>query len=712
MKKFFCSVLVLLLVFSIAESSQILVFTDKVSYEKIPSSVDAYCSSLEDEGYTVSLHAENWENPEAIREILRQQDPLPEGAVFIGDIPIPMIRDAQHLTSAFKIDQNRYDDPQRISVPSDRFYDDPDLVFDFIGQDEDNPLLFYYSLSENSPQYIEKDFYSGRIFPPLHDEKKYAMIAEYLDRIVGQKEHPEVLDTMLTYTGHGYHSESLNSWENLSHMLREQFPNLYIPGGYVKNYYHEMSRYMKDIIIRELQEPELDMAVFHAHGGDDAQYLTGYPPPANARQNIEEVKRFVRSKLRTAKRRGNYEEAREYYLENYDIPERWIENTFDEEVIREDSLYSAYLDIYSSDVRDMQPEAEVIIFDECYNGQFFKENYITGMYVFGKGSTVAGVANTVNVRQDIWADELLGLLRHGIPLGNWHLSRNYLESHIIGDPTFHFASEHRRSPLKYRYQRLLRSDDDILRTYGVYQMAKIRKADAENKLLLIYRTDPSANVRLQALKSLAALRSPAFYELLKTSIADPSELIRRISTNWMGKVGHAEYFPLLVEAYLYDISKRVSFSAKTSLSLLFPGPAVDPLYEEMKTNGKLDPDQAERLDYMQKRNKEWLYDDILSIVKDTSLTAKKRISRIRTFRNYNFAPGITPLLNTALDPDEDQAVRTAAVEALGWFTMNPGYKRIVEGLQELCDCDGESVRSEAIKSIKRLQYGPNLSITP
>ena len=30
-----------------------------------------------------------------------------EGAVFIGDIPIPMIRKAQHMTSAFKMDEEK-----------------------------------------------------------------------------------------------------------------------------------------------------------------------------------------------------------------------------------------------------------------------------------------------------------------------------------------------------------------------------------------------------------------------------------------------------------------------------------------------------------------------------------------------------------------------------------------------------------------------------
>lgn len=64
-----------------------------------------------------------------------------EGAVFIGDIPIPMIRKAQHMTSAFKMDEEK---SPRLdsSVPSDRFYDDFDLKFDYLGQDTTSALFF------------------------------------------------------------------------------------------------------------------------------------------------------------------------------------------------------------------------------------------------------------------------------------------------------------------------------------------------------------------------------------------------------------------------------------------------------------------------------------------------------------------------------------------------------------------------------------------
>lgn len=706
MKKLF-TLLFIITTITFAKTPIIAVVVDDTTWEKVQNSIMNYTFALDEDGYQVEVLTDTWKNPEAVREAILALGEI-EGAVFIGDIPIVMVQDAQHMASAFKIDQTRFKDKTRISVATDRFYDDPDLIFNFIGQDEDNPLLFYYSLSEDSPQKIEKNFYSGRIFPPIHDDSKYGLIEKYLNRVAEQKRHPEVLDNMMTYTGHGYHSEALNAWENHTLMLEEQFPELFEPGASIKNYEHTMSRNMKDIVMRELQVPELDMVIFHAHGGDDVQYLTGYPEAANARENIEEVKRFVRSKLRTAKRRGNLEEAKEYYIENYDIPVHWIDDVFDPQRMLEDSLYEAKIDLWSDDVKTMKTQAEVFMFDECFNGQFFMPNYISGTHLFGDGTVVAGIANTVNVLQDIWANELLGLLGQGVPVGKWHLTRNYLESHIIGDPTFHFKGAH-PDAMEMPYKKLLRSKIVSLRALGVYKMAAELGADAEEKLIEIYSKDLSRNVRLEALKSLASLRTPASRELLKTSLYDPSELIRRISANWMGHIGDKGYIPLLADRMAKDISQRVSFAAKSSLELLFAHPCADDFLQEIAEDTGLD---TAKINYMYRRSQEWLNDEILPTITDTSLSANKRMSKVRTFRNYNFTPGVKTMIEIAVDDTDDPVVRAGVIEALGWFSMNPNYHELIKILEPLTVSEVPQVKAEAIKSIKRLKVGPNLVITP
>jgi hypothetical protein len=100
------------------------VVVDQVTYEKIATEVDAYVAAITNSSREGVLVVDKWFNPDSIKAELfnMYKNNNLEGAVFIGDIPIPMIRDAQHLTTAFKMDQKRRMDWS--SVPSDRFYDD------------------------------------------------------------------------------------------------------------------------------------------------------------------------------------------------------------------------------------------------------------------------------------------------------------------------------------------------------------------------------------------------------------------------------------------------------------------------------------------------------------------------------------------------------------------------------------------------------------
>ena len=50
--------------------------------------------------------------------------------VFIGDVPYVMVRNAQHMTTAFKMDEKKFPIDES-SVCSDRFYDDLHLEFEY-----------------------------------------------------------------------------------------------------------------------------------------------------------------------------------------------------------------------------------------------------------------------------------------------------------------------------------------------------------------------------------------------------------------------------------------------------------------------------------------------------------------------------------------------------------------------------------------------------
>jgi len=701
------------------QATALAIVIDSVTYAKTSTAVEAYRQAVETDELATYIVVDQWRRPEEIKAVLirlTERQPIIEGAVFIGDIPVPMLRDAQHLTTAFKMDQERYPF-ERSSVPSDRFYDDFDLRFDFIRQDTANTLLFYYTLRADSPQKIKREIYSGRIKPPVDDSTKYQRIATYLQRIALQKRQPEILNEIFTFQGHGYHSEALDAWECQVQALREQFP----PSTRIKNLHHSRSGEVKNLVITALREPALDLAIFHAHGDFDTQYLIGYPPAENIEQNVAAVKLFLRSKMREARRRRkSVEEVVNYFREAYGVPESWFAEAFADSLVAADSVYSANLDIYATDVRRLAPQAEVIIFDECFNGCFIKSSYIAGEYVFGKGTTIAGVANTVNVRQDIWADEMLGTLARGVRLGQWHQTRSYLETHIIGDPTFRFKPDVKNTlpgedllgPNKtINWGKLLQAPEPLLRTVAVFKMYQLQGARFENELVKIYRHDPAFNVRLEALKCLADLHTPAFEDLLKISTADSYELIRRFSANWMGLLGKDEYLPYLAQKTIFDVSERVTYIAQGAIEKISPTLAWSACEAALRTPpfDLRQPLLEERLKRSFTRSEEWLKKELLYSLTCDTLPLKKRIEAVRTFRNYQFREAVPELLEVAMDDSAEPVLRRQVLEALGWFGLSSERNEIIATCQQIMKSPGspQEVRQEAEKTWRRLAQGPN-----
>ncbi|MBU4444569.1 HEAT repeat domain-containing protein [bacterium] len=704
------------------------IIIDTESFQKTEKAILAYRDAIEADGLSTFILINSWSNPMEVRKSiveLKQSTPTLEGIVLIGNIPIAMIRDAQHLSSAFKMDQERFPFI-RSSIPSDRYYDDFDLEFDFIEQDTTNVLLYYYSLTANSTQKIERDIYSGRIKVPDNDNRKYDVLEAYLNRIAAQKKENQKLDHMLTFTGHGYHSEALSAWEGESIALREQFPHLYKPGGKMTSLYHEMSKEMKTILMNELQKTELDVALFHAHGGVEAQYLLGYPEAGNIKQNVDAIKLFVRSKLRQAKRRKQpLDSVKEYYISEYGIPETWFEGAFEDSVRRFDSIYSANLDLDITDLSQFTPGAELIIFDQCFNGAFIHDNYMAGAYIFGEGQTIAGVANSVNVKQDIWADEGLGLLNYNVRIGQWHQNRNYLETHIIGDPTLRFYNTAKRDWARLIaqksnnvrfWEKLLKSEDVPLRALAVKMLYGLKKKDFEQELLKIFHNDWSFIVRLSALKGLAGLRSTQFEEILFKSVDDPYELIRRFSVSWMGVVGREEYLPVLVEKIISDPSIRVSTTVKSAIEKI--GYDKASLYFQKEINNLPDVmanrELLQRFERSSQRSAEWLRVELIPNLTSDTLSIKKRIGPARTFRNYQFQEALPVMIERAVDMQEVPKLRVACLEALGWFALSYNRTEIIEVCDRILRQQGapESVKNEALKTKKRVLVGANDPVNP
>ncbi|MGD9898707.1 MAG: HEAT repeat domain-containing protein [Calditrichaceae bacterium] len=711
-------------------STAFAIVIDTETFQKAEAAVIKYRDAVESDGLAAYIVADNWETPDQVREEILKlyaKSPKLEGVVLIGEIPVAMIRDAQHMTSAFKIDQQnaRYS-MLKTSVPSDRFYDDFDLKFEYIGQDSSNKLLHYYSLKPDSPQRVDSDIYSGRIKAPVNDDTKFEIIARYLNRVADQKKENDIIDQAMVFAGHGYHSESLDSWSSNLLSLREQFPDLFTPGNNLKYYFHSMSRGLKDVILREMQNPDLDLAIFHAHGADDTQYLLGLEPSESINQNVEAIKLFLRSKLRQAKNRGqSVEEAQEYYREKYGIPLPWFEGVFVDSVILADSVMSARMDIYSTDIEKINPGAKLIVFDECFNGAFINSGYISGKYVFGNGKTVAGVANSVNVLQDLWADELIGLLSQGVRLGYWQKTKNYLESHIIGDPTFHFSDVsdkklnrllvENENNIKF-WNKLRKSDQIPLRNLAVAKLFKLEGASFEQDLIEIYNTDPSFNVRMEALKCLAVLRTDKFEEIMFKSVNDPAEFIRRVSVTWMGDIGRSSYLPVLLEKLITDPSKRVRFNAKSAIEKINPEEAITVWESIAKSMPQTESSEASfqlvsnSLKYTVKR----LNEELITEIKDDELKLKKRLTAARTFRNYRFHQAIPEMIDVIKDPRSPIELRVTLLEALGWFGYSQDRQNIVNFCGKIIsDAEAqEELKIMALRTKNRITEGANNPVTP
>jgi len=704
------------------------VIIDQQTYNKTQDAVKAYAEALNKDGLKTELIVNDWKNPDQVKaEIIKLYNSGVnlEGVVFVGDIPIPMIRNAQHLTSAFKMDEDKYD-RFKSSIPSDRFYDDFDLQFEFQGQDSNHTLCFYYTLTSESPQKVEREIYSGRIKAPVSDESKYQMISKYLYKAAKTKSEKNKIDNAFVFTGHGYYSESLTAWTDEHVSLREQFPQLFIPGGNLDFLNFNMSREMKEILMIELEQKNLDIAIFHAHGHPEIQYILDYPKAQSIQSNVEEIKRFLRSKVRGAQRRKqDVEQAKNYYKENYNVPDIWMADALSDSSIKADSIYNHSLDIYSEDLDLFSPQAKVVMFDECFNGSFHQENYIAGKYIFGDGNTIVGIANSVNSLQDKWANEFLGLLNYGVRLGNWHKFTNYLESHIIGDPTFKFENIYDadvdnaltdKKDNSNTWNKFLNSSSVPLKCLAIRKLSKLNGQAFSKSLVNYLKTDPSFLVRLEALTRLAELNNDDFREVLLTSVTDPYELIRRKSVELMGKIGKDEYIPIILKTVINDPSNRVSFNGRNALSVMNHDKTIESAKQIVNSMPSFVSKQLliDNLTGSFERNKNWLYDDILKSILNDSLSLKKRISAVRTLRNYNFIDAVPRLIDILKMENIDAAIKVNIVEALGWFNFFYNKDFIINELEKLLtgnNCTSE-MKDEIVQTNSRLIQGANVPITP
>ena len=687
------------------------VITDNRTYQACETALKAYQEVLGQEGLPTFIVYNEWEKPEEVKEAiakLYRKNKL-EGVVFVGEIPIPMIRKAQHMTSAFKMNEDKYE-WRDSSVPSDRFYDDFDLTFDFLKRDSVESNFFYYNLAAESPQKIQCEIYSARIKAIDNGEDPYAQITRYFEKAVAEHRSGNKLDQFFSYTGDGSYSNSLTAWTPEAFTIREQMPGVFDKNGRARFIRYNFGDYPKDDVINMLKREDLDLTIFHEHGVPERQYLSGSPATNRWNHHVDAMKYHYRD---LARRKQNDKKAFAEMLDKmqntYGIDTAWIAGYDDPKVIAEDSLRNLRTGIILSEVTDIKPNSRMVIFDACYNGDFREKDYIAGRYIMSEGKCVTTFANTVNVLQDKMANEMLGLLGMGARVGQWAKLTNILESHITGDPTLRFRSVNEvdadalcRTPYnKTKMLKLLESPYADVQNFALHSLYRNGYAGVSDLLRQTFETSPFMMVRFTSLALLEKIGDKNFQEVLPLAITDSYEFIRRTSVRMMQHVGLNEYVYPQVKAYVEDnLSERVAFNVILGLQV----------FDEAAVRKALDRVAAET--YVQDKEKRFKALEAANNSRSSQKellskeTAEKwRILYSQSLKNYMAHASVDGFLTLLTNSGESEKLKVTLLQALAWFTHSYRKADIVQ----LCDrlrtdrSLSETLREEANRTYYRLK---------
>ncbi len=689
------------------------IIADNHSINVAGQEINQYADALRAEGLNAVVIEDRWQHPDSIRLLLKrmyQSGKGFEGTVFIGDIPVPMIRDAQHLTSAFKMDQERY--PwHRSSVPSDRFYEDFDLEFTYLKADT-NGLYFYYSLNPGSPQVLSPDIYSGRIRIPGDDDG--TRLKAYLRKVVEAHRNPDIVDEVLFFAGHGYNSESMTARIDEKAALLQQFPQLNRQDNGLEYIDYTFEEHIKNQLLSVMTIEKVDIALLHHHGSADAQLAGSEKAASGVQQNIESIKFYLRSKVRGAK---DTIDAKNRYIEWLGVPDAWFYGANEKMQSEKDSAWFADMDIISADVQKYDIKTRFIMFDACFNGSFQTDEFISGAYVFGTGRTVAAQANTVNSLQDKYPDEMVGLLSYGMRVGEWNRMVCYLESHIIGDPSFRFASSDTKldadimkkaSGNNGKLLKLASYPHPDVQAWALWHLYQNGYAGISDLLAGKYFSSPYATTRVSSMKLLARLRDDNFVKVTGAALNDSYELARRFAAIYCQESGDPRLAPALIRAVTDpNISKRVNYQAQDALSYFDPEllrAELDKRFEGVDTAsnylGELYKQTAANID---RKTRSCI--ETVATITGKDVTEKERIFDIRSLRNLTYHPAIRPLC-VYLMTAPGEKIETVLVEALGWFSHSYDRQYIIETCNKIIagtDTFSEPVRTEALRTVKRIE---------
>ena len=697
------------------------VVIDAATYEKCHAEVAAYRDALQKDGLAVYTISADWTSPEEIRAELAKlyksnskKMPL-EGCVFIGDVPYVSVQNAQHMTTAFKMNEERFPIDEA-SVTSDRFYDDLNLSFEFIKRDSVDNLRYYYKLSENSAQHLNPSFYSGRIhYPEQMGGDKYEATAKYLRKVVAERERQEKIDYMVTFAGAAYNSDCLVTWMDERVMLEEIFPQLSRNDHRaLKQLNFRMNNYnMTYKLFAELERDEVDIMLFNEHGSPDKQHISGEGQIDSFNARLEALRYTVYSAIRREERKGekgDVEGAKAYFKERYHLTDKFFEEYYNPTPSTKDPD-----DLNLEDLNSHTLNPRFVVFNACYNGSFHQPGYVAGSYIFGDGRTVVAQGNTVNVLQDRWTYEMFGLLTHGVRVGQYNRMVATLEGHIIGDPAFRFAPTVEgtlaqdmvtKKVVKGKnvayWTALLDAPNADVQSLALRMLADGGVISAK-ELLNKYRTCNYATTRMECLKLIMRNGScPESIAAVSEALYDSYEVVRRNAATYAWMLGAEELADEVADVLInYPESQRVCFILNRAMEMLPEDVAMAAFDKAAKATGYPEKENIEALGAYVKRSQKTKHNEMECLF-DNEEKLANRISAIRGVRNNTYHEYVPQMIALVQDEAQPIELRIAVTEALGWFVASPRKQEIIDACKAL-KSDNEALAAEAVQTINRLK---------
>lgn len=697
------------------------VVIDAATYEKCHAEVAAYRDALQKDGLAVYTISADWTSPEEIRAELAKlyksnskKMPL-EGCVFIGDVPYVSVQNAQHMTTAFKMNEERFPIDEA-SVTSDRFYDDLNLSFEFIKRDSVDNLRYYYKLSENSAQHLNPTFYSGRIhYPEQMGGDKYEATAKYLRKVVAERERQEKIDYMVTFAGAAYNSDCLVTWMDERVMLDEIFPQLSRNDHRaLKQLNFRMNNYnMTYKLFAELERDEVDIMLFNEHGSPDKQHISGEGQIDSFNARLEALRYTVYSAIRREERKGekgDVEGAKAYFKERYHLTDKFFEEYYNPTPSTKDPD-----DLNLEDLNSHTLNPRFVVFNACYNGSFHQPGYVAGSYIFGDGRTVVAQGNTVNVLQDRWTYELFGLLTHGVRVGQYNRMVATLEGHIIGDPAFRFAPTVEGTLAQDMVTKKVANGKNVAYWTALLdapnadvqslalRMLSDGGAISAKELLNKYRTCNYATTRMECLKLIMRNGScPESIAAVSEALYDSYEVVRRNAATYAWMLGAEELADEVSDVLInYPESQRVGFILNRAMEMLPEQVAMAAFDKAAAATHYPEKENIEALRKYQLRSQKTKQSEMEDLFNNEEKLAA-RISAIRGVRNNTYHEYVPQMIALVQDEAQPMELRVAVVEALGWFVASPRKQEIIAACEAHKSTD-KALMAEAQQTINRLK---------